>query len=44
MYDAKGRRSNRVHPIAVKVENGELVEIPETFTKTTAERAAQTRR
>ena len=43
MYDAKGRRSNRVHPIAVKVENGELVEIPETFTKTTAERAASTR-
>jgi diguanylate cyclase (GGDEF)-like protein len=44
MYDAKGRRSNRVHPIAVKVENGELVEIPETFAKKTAERAASTRR
>ena len=43
MYDAKGRRSNRVHPLAVKVENGELVEIPETFTRTTAERAARTR-
>jgi diguanylate cyclase (GGDEF)-like protein len=43
MYDAKGRRSNRVHPIAVKVENGELVEIPETFTRTTAERAARHR-
>ena len=43
MYDAKGRRSNRVHPIAVKVENGELVEIPETFTRTTAERAARQR-
>ena len=43
MYDAKGRRSNRVHPLAVKVENGELVEIPETFTRTTAERVAKTR-
>lgn len=43
MYDAKGRRSTRVHPIAVKVENGELVEIPETFTRVTAERAASTR-
>jgi diguanylate cyclase (GGDEF)-like protein len=44
MYDAKGRRSNRVHPIAVKVDNGELVQIPETFTKSTAERAARTRK
>jgi Rieske Fe-S protein len=27
-----------------KVENGELVQIPETFTKSTAERAARTRK
>jgi diguanylate cyclase (GGDEF)-like protein len=33
MYDAKGRRSNRVHPSAVRVDNGELVEIFEPFTK-----------
>ena len=33
MYDAKGQRSDRVHPSAVRVENGELVEIRETFTK-----------
>src|SRR5918992_1710235 len=31
MYDAKGRRSDRVHPSAVRVENGELVEIHDTF-------------
>jgi diguanylate cyclase (GGDEF)-like protein len=33
MYDAKGRRSDRVHPSAVKVENGELVELQADFTK-----------
>jgi diguanylate cyclase (GGDEF)-like protein len=43
MYDAKGRRSDRVHPSAVRVENGELIEIPETFTKRTAERSASNR-
>jgi diguanylate cyclase (GGDEF)-like protein len=31
MYDAKGRRSDRVHPSAVCVENGQLVEIDENF-------------
>src|SRR5918993_149144 len=31
MYDAKGRRSDRVHPSAVCVENGQLVEINESF-------------
>ena len=36
MYDAKGRRSDRVHPSAVRVENGELVEIHDTFTKDSA--------
>ena len=43
MYDAKGRRSDRVHPSAVRVENGELIEIPETFTTRTAERSASNR-
>lgn len=33
MYDAKGRRSDRSHPSAVRVENGELVEIRENFAK-----------
>ena len=33
MYDAKGRRSDRVHPSAVCVENGQLVEIDENFTR-----------
>jgi diguanylate cyclase (GGDEF)-like protein len=33
MYDAKGRRSDQVHPSAVRVENGELVDITESFTK-----------
>jgi diguanylate cyclase (GGDEF)-like protein len=36
MYDAKGRRSDQVHPSAVRVENGELVEIHDTFTKDSA--------
>ena len=33
MYDAKGQRSDRVHPSAVRVDGGELVEIQETFTR-----------
>ena len=33
MYDAKGRRSDRVHPTAVCVENGQLVEIGENFSR-----------
>ena len=33
MYDAKGKRSDRVHPSAVRVDGGELVEIQETFTR-----------
>ena len=35
MYDAKGRRSDRVHPSAVKVENGVLVEVEADFAKHT---------
>ena len=38
MYDAKGRRSDRSHPSAVRVENGELVEVHETFTKHSPDR------
>jgi diguanylate cyclase (GGDEF)-like protein len=32
MYEAKGRRSDHVHAVAVRVENGALVEIPEALT------------
>ena len=38
MYDAKGRRSDRSHPSAVRVENGELVEVNGAFTKHSADR------
>ncbi len=31
MYDAKSQRSNRVHPIAVRIDSAEIVEIPEAI-------------
>ena len=43
MYDAKGRRSDRVHPSAVRVENGELVEIRESFTKRSTDQRSRRR-
>ena len=43
MYDAKGRRSKDVHQSAVRVENGELVEIPETFNRRSSDRRSPTR-
>ena len=43
MYDAKGRRSDRVHPSAVRVDNGELVEIQESFTRPAAQRPIRDR-
>ena len=33
MYDAKGRRADHVYATAVRVERGELVELPEFFDK-----------
>ena len=33
MYDAKGRRADHVYATAVRVERGELVELPEVFDK-----------
>jgi diguanylate cyclase (GGDEF)-like protein len=33
MYDAKGKRAEHVYATAVKVERGELVELPEAFEK-----------
>lgn len=33
MYDAKGTRADHVYATAVRIERGELVEIPETFEK-----------
>jgi diguanylate cyclase (GGDEF)-like protein len=29
MYEAKGERASRIHPIRVHIQNGTLVEIPE---------------
>ena len=43
MYDAKGRRADRVHRSAVRVENSELVEIPGTFAKSPSDRPASNR-
>ena len=43
MYDAKGKRSDRVHPSAVRVDNGELVEIQESFTRPPARRPPRDR-
>ena len=43
MYDAKGKRSDRVHPSAVRVDNGELVEIQESFTRPSARRPPRDR-
>jgi diguanylate cyclase (GGDEF)-like protein len=40
MYDAKGRRSEHVHSTAVRVEHGELSEIPGAFEKVVDERRA----
>jgi diguanylate cyclase (GGDEF)-like protein len=34
MYDAKGQRSNRVHPIAVRIEGGQLTELSEPSART----------
>jgi GGDEF domain-containing protein len=31
MYDAKGRKADRVHPLAVEVQNGALIDISATF-------------
>ncbi len=43
MYDAKSRRSDRSHPSAVRVENGVLVEVDETFTKRASDRQSPRR-
>jgi len=43
MYDAKGKKSDRVHPSAVRVDNGELVEIQESFTRPPARRPPRDR-
>jgi diguanylate cyclase (GGDEF)-like protein len=39
MYDAKGTRADHVYATAVKVERGELVEIPDAFEKCRKDRA-----
>ena len=44
MYDAKGRRSDRVHPSAVRVENGELIEVRESFTRRSSDQSSSRRR
>jgi hypothetical protein len=33
MYDAKGKRADHVYATAVRVEHGELVELPDVFDK-----------
>jgi diguanylate cyclase (GGDEF)-like protein len=40
MYDAKGKRAEHVYATAVRVEHGELVEIPNSFEKCRQQRAA----
>lgn len=40
MYDAKGQHAARVHSAAVRVENGELVEMPGEFERARGRRAA----
>jgi diguanylate cyclase (GGDEF)-like protein len=41
MYDAKGKRAEHVYATAVRVEHGELVEIPNAFEKCQQQRAAR---
>ena len=41
MYDAKGKRAEHVYATAVRVEHGELVEIPNSFEKCKQQRAAR---
>jgi len=41
MYNAKGKKSEHVHPTAVRVQNGELVEIPGAFSKSFERKAAR---
>ena len=40
MYDAKGRRSNRVHSITVRIEGGELAELPDAGARPAADESA----
>ncbi len=44
MYNAKGKRSDHVHPSAVRVHNGDLVEITGAFAKCFETRAARRER
>jgi len=41
MYDAKGKRAEHVYATAVRVEHGELAEIPNAFEKCRQQRAAR---
>ena len=43
MYDAKGKRAEHVYATAVRVEHGELVEIPNSFEKCQQQRARDAR-
>jgi diguanylate cyclase (GGDEF)-like protein len=43
MYNAKGKKSEHVHPTAVRVQQGELVEITGAFTKSLERKAARQR-
>lgn len=44
MYDAKGTRADHVYATAVRVERGELVDIPDAFEKCREERERRTQR
>jgi diguanylate cyclase (GGDEF)-like protein len=44
MYSAKGKKSEHVHPTAVRVHDGELTEIPGGFEKCLEKKAARARR
>lgn len=44
MYTAKGKKSEHVHPTAVRVHDGELAEIPGGFEKCVEKKAARERR
>jgi diguanylate cyclase (GGDEF)-like protein len=43
MYNAKGKKAEHVHPTAVRVQNGELVEIPGEFDRCLDRKASRQR-
>jgi len=44
MYNAKGKKSEHVHPTAVRVQGGELVAIPGAFSKSCDRKGLRGRR